>query len=655
MEGKEQVNTYCEEYATKLVANEPKVWILSSKAYLKRYNLNQDSSCWQGWEVQMRTPKKDILVILLRRKYIPPLLDYFVDFIIGIECYEKRTNSKQLSTKGPFDKNYITINHARNVADSIHASFTTTTIYETFIEKRVNSLHYDEETLNYIQLRFQKRLKFMHTLYGVSFIQSIVNLLFKDQKGLLILSKLKEKYQEEAEDFYEDWDFCLKASSDKPAVTWDAVRTALENKIVRYRKKVGEKPNENWSFKVSKYLAYCVDGGLTSFTLSMMIERYLTQAETEIGAEANKIIQYLLHFKTEKDTYKSVPFGTKLQEMLYSKENYIYNEKVMITLLGIGYFKKELSSNSSHYSKFLIHMLENSTNRYVKSAICQQIIEDQNEKKGATNNADVNSQEVKGLARSLLSFYQGQDFRLSTLAAIALSNICSKEREIKQFIIKEGDDIIVQHLDSKDEDLLLHTLQLLEYLMLVPQNVQTFLAKDVFNKILSILRGSGIAGVVYSDILLTIACQIFYLIVSNADSYKAYDEEETDVIMNLFELGRIEPISDILVAEILNLLLYRLADNETRAIEDIGQKCLEKILKKFKGKVFRTKDLKSKILSFFLCFKNSENMMSIIKDAEIVEDIKELGPEHGQKANKLLKEIRVGDDDMNENDDNDIS
>ena len=638
-----------------LLLTNQKFWILSSKAYLKRYNLNQDSSCWQGWEVQMRTPKKDILVILLRRKYIPPLLDYFVDFIIGIECYEKSTISKQTTTiKGPFDKNYITVNHARNVADSIHATFTTTTIYDTFIEKRVNSLHYDEETLNYIQLRFQKRLKFMHTLYGVSFIQSIVNLLFKDQKGLLILSKLKEKYQEELElfrDWDEDWDFCLKTSSNKPAVTWDAVKTALENKIIRYRKKAGEKPNENWSFKVSKYLAYCVDGGLTSFTLSMMIERYLTQAETEAGVEANRIIQYLLHFKTEKDPYKPVPFGTKVQEMLYSKENYIYNEKVMITLLGIGYFKKELSSHSSHYSKFLVHMLENSTNRYVKSAICQQIIEDQTEKKGATNNADVNSQEVKGLARSLLSFYQGQDFRLSTLAAIALSNICAKEREIKQFIIKEGDDIIVQHLNSKDEDLLLHTLQLLEYLMLVPQNVQTFLAKGVFNKILGILRGSGIAGVVYSDRLLTIACQILNLVISNADSHKAYDEEETDVIMNLFELERAEPISDILVAEILNLLLIRMADNETRAIEDIGQKCLDKILDKFKDKVFRTKDLKTKILSFFLCFKNSESMMSKIKDANIADDIKLLKPEHGQKASKLLKEIRIGDDEMNENDD----
>lgn len=36
-----------------------------------------DKASWLGWEAHYRTSERDIHVILLRRKYIPPMIDSF--------------------------------------------------------------------------------------------------------------------------------------------------------------------------------------------------------------------------------------------------------------------------------------------------------------------------------------------------------------------------------------------------------------------------------------------------------------------------------------------------------------------------------------------------------------------------------------------------
>lgn len=57
-------------------------FLLSSKAYIKKYNLNSDKAAWNGWEVIVRTATHDIFVTALRRKFIPPLMELFQDIIV---------------------------------------------------------------------------------------------------------------------------------------------------------------------------------------------------------------------------------------------------------------------------------------------------------------------------------------------------------------------------------------------------------------------------------------------------------------------------------------------------------------------------------------------------------------------------------------------
>jgi len=59
----------------------------------------------------------------------------------------------------------------------------------------------------------------------------------------------------------------------------------------------------NWTFKIARYLAYCVDGGLLSsrFTLQNLVD---FDRENKDGSnEIEKAINFLLHFKKEKQEY----------------------------------------------------------------------------------------------------------------------------------------------------------------------------------------------------------------------------------------------------------------------------------------------------------------------------------------------------------------
>ena len=651
MDGKEDISLYCEEYATKLIADEPKWWLFSSKAYIKRNNLNQDIACWQGWEVHLKTPKKDILVTFLRRKFIPPLLDYFVDFVIVVEGAERNIHSiaqpnkieKQLSDPR------LVINYGRKIADSFHAIFTTGTIYEALIRRRVDSLYYDEDTLSYLQYRIPNKIKSTYTMYAVAFVKKISEILedMEVDANLLpvdieeIPRLLKQRYRDEQ---ISDPLFDNRDPFENPP-EWRKIQESLEAKLIQQKGKGEGEHSANWAFKVSRFLAYCVDGGLLNFyfTLHMLVEIYIKHSKEQTGEKLNEIIVYLLQLRPESEYRMSTsPLASKIYDMLYSKEKYIYNEKVMICLLELGYFRKELGGSDKPllYSKFLSYMLENSTNPFIKYAICRQIIQDQNEKKSSAVNLDINLTEIKSLVRPILQLYQGNSFRLATLAAITLCSLCFKIREIQQFIMQEGLEIILQQLNPRDEDLLQYTLQLLKYLMSVPQNIQIFLGKGVLKRILEILEGNSTPGVYYSDEVLTLTCQLLIMIVKNVEEYKVWVSEHARLIMSLFDIPRPDKhMSEALVAEIMNLFLEKLDDTEKARIDAIGESSLESFIKKINEDYFKTHDMQERVLIFLNRLRVSDDNLQKMRHGNIIPKLREWLPEHKKQVNILLKDL----------------
>ena len=50
---------------------------------MMRENIVNDPAEWTGWEVNIRTKQRTLIVIMMRRKYIPPMLENYDDFVIA--------------------------------------------------------------------------------------------------------------------------------------------------------------------------------------------------------------------------------------------------------------------------------------------------------------------------------------------------------------------------------------------------------------------------------------------------------------------------------------------------------------------------------------------------------------------------------------------
>jgi len=51
--------------------------VVDSGTYMKKYNLMNDAAVSDCWQIHLRLESCDIYVTLVRRKYIPPLLETF--------------------------------------------------------------------------------------------------------------------------------------------------------------------------------------------------------------------------------------------------------------------------------------------------------------------------------------------------------------------------------------------------------------------------------------------------------------------------------------------------------------------------------------------------------------------------------------------------
>eukprot|EP00392_Amoebophrya_sp_AT5.2_P004787 g4796.t1 len=150
-------------------------------------------------------------------------------------------------------------------------------------------------------------------------------------------------------------------------------------------------PRNCWNKRVSRYLSYCLDGGLCrAFTLYDLID-----SKAGLSADSQKkvgrIIDYLLHLRPVDMTrrYFDVSVVTQLQESL---EGWEFNERVMQILLESDYIRKLFGrSREKEYSQCIVtnppspenqailapalcDVLRQSTSYYVQTCVCAALV-----------------------------------------------------------------------------------------------------------------------------------------------------------------------------------------------------------------------------------------------------------------------------------------
>ena len=152
MDEKEDLQCYAEFFTKQFM--ETKYMIIDSHIYFKKYNLTSDMAQWAGWKIHSRDKNRDVIVILLRRSYIPPLIDSFQDIAIILTGPKNKSIRHQESPNyEEFHDSCHTTQLAHFIANNFHPVVQQTQIYEIFIAKKVNALLLSEKDWNFYRQR----------------------------------------------------------------------------------------------------------------------------------------------------------------------------------------------------------------------------------------------------------------------------------------------------------------------------------------------------------------------------------------------------------------------------------------------------------------------------------------------------------------------
>lgn len=130
-------------------------FLMFSKPYVRKSNLTNDRALIVCWESHLRFTGYDLYITILRRSYIPPVMDMYQDLVV---CSKFNFDTPSLKDdKADMDElkksyRHLVMTH-RKIIDSIHQVDTGSQVsfYKIILEERANSLLMSEETMNFYQ------------------------------------------------------------------------------------------------------------------------------------------------------------------------------------------------------------------------------------------------------------------------------------------------------------------------------------------------------------------------------------------------------------------------------------------------------------------------------------------------------------------------
>lgn len=239
-----------------------------------------------------------------------------------------------------------------------------------------------------------------------------------------------------------------------------------------------------WNSKVARFITYCVDGGLmqSNFTISKLI-LMMKQCQDNDEKIIQNEIAYMLHVRRIGKEYQRDPttsLDKVFRDLMTNFSLYEMNYKVLVTLIETGFCQQIMNfTDKSEYPKFLIKVYKESDRCYIKEAICRMIIKYFDRKKGEKQAAgssgpgggqadDSAKIEFINMVEPLVQVVSRSKengvamHKLTALSIMAILNMCNYSEDIKDiFLQKNGFQIIMDLLDSKDYDILENCLKLI--------------------------------------------------------------------------------------------------------------------------------------------------------------------------------------------------
>eukprot|EP00826_Nyctotherus_ovalis_P063215 TRINITY_DN924_c0_g1_i8.p1 TRINITY_DN924_c0_g1~~TRINITY_DN924_c0_g1_i8.p1 ORF type:complete len:821 (-),score=308.30 TRINITY_DN924_c0_g1_i8:120-2582(-) len=510
---RQELQNFAECYAKGLITNED-YWIAWSRSYQKKWNINEDISSWESWEVYFRTNTHDYIVIIMRRKFEPPLLDLFND----IACWYK--GNIILDQKLEDNPHLL---EARIMCDTLHSKNKCDEFYKEIIQLKAQALLLSEEEMLYINSVHE----------GAA--AAHVALASKAVKILRSYRKSKSSSRESR-----------RKSADVMSVVKD----------MNKKTKLPEDMNYIWECKVAHFLASYLDTEEDVSVLSLSDAIVNLEITSDDATSIENLLQYLLHIRLRGMPYdNSQPFSTLLMQLTSvllqkgSAYQYLYNARVMRILIESGYISKVLKLEQlTAYKKFLDGILINTEDNRMKLSALRHIREmfkeEFMEKKKTDEQSIINySQWLKPVAGTLKS-----NWSLLVQAALnALTQMLNADQIVKEQLLSYPNilEVFMETCKTvKDDDTLEFTLLPL-YILVDDKAFSEILVRkyELVNFIFAVLKPPGIPGIEHSA---DIKIRAIYVLGKACDNYH-------EAIRKIEELGGI--------ADIINMIAVKEEDD----------------------------------------------------------------------------------------------
>jgi len=592
--GREHIRWLAMEYKQALIKNQ-QTYVLRNKLYLKKMNLSNDVSAWICWELALINKDQLTVVMLLRRQYVPPLMDAVQDFAIILKCPASAMSERHTRE---FQEDFI--HEAELMADSLNPRAQNQGIYAHMVQGKLDALLYDEEAYSWIRSRLKLRPDGETHLekYACIFVKGVLKIL-RDQNAL----QHPELWDEVSRRVAAACETKVEQDLDPLVVATQMLRIPSEGLKL-------DNPDENtemalsyWHSRVAVYLAWCTDGGLfgSKLTLADVIS-ILAHDQVHHVARSTllAILTFLLHLRP-KDLRKKWEAKTLSNQMMAMgllgadecSEKCIFNDRVMQVLLEMGFLKKVLpaqASDEGSMSMAYAHLLKNlmmceSASVNLKASICRQIVAERDAEHGCA------------LCMGLLELMRTGGLFLATYACAALVNLSQAKEEVKNFLVYRGiAAICLQQLQSKDDDLMLYTLMLLVHLTKYANHRQSMNEAKLVPQLYEILVASY--GVLqYKRRILTELCSVLGQMCNDEETRKWICADYPNCIECLISIfnaaqvlpgdrkpGDVLPSTSTKIISKVMFALKQLCANDPQNKETVGGPVIKPVIKDLMNK-----------------------------------------------------------------------
>eukprot|EP00928_Gymnodinium_smaydae_P081060 TRINITY_DN64637_c0_g1_i1.p1 TRINITY_DN64637_c0_g1~~TRINITY_DN64637_c0_g1_i1.p1 ORF type:complete len:885 (-),score=115.90 TRINITY_DN64637_c0_g1_i1:122-2776(-) len=449
--GRDHIRWVASEYQERAADGLQYVSLPQSTFHSKRMNLTNDIASWSCWSLLIRAEQHRSAAVLLRRQYVPPLLDCSQDIAITIKHispYDDANTWSKFMTGEPTRYEEALLAEAKYMADTcgplVPSCVNYQTLYRDMIQAKLDALLFSEDAMRWLASTLDLRPK--HETEAKKFLKAILTLL-----------------QDESAMNAEDHIFALQIVGDSEEVESPMLipKRMVQSAVLL---DADSAPEQNtWRSRVARYLAYCVDGGLLGNRVTLA---ELTAVELEMLTEDSQIelvelLTFMLHIRPRD--MKQTFFSMRVQGYVDAEnfEDYTFNERVMQSLIELGWVAKMLSPTAgagelgSDYALFLNRILTTPiASVSLKASACREIMKVKHIQP-----------HLLTLVPALVNVLSDSSSYLKTYATATVVNI-SGVAEVAKNMLVTTDNIAIfrSHLRSTDDALLHYTLVLLTML-----------------------------------------------------------------------------------------------------------------------------------------------------------------------------------------------